>query len=373
MIRDGNNRGAVHLLFMNADGTVNSTDTIAHGTGGLSLSDYDYFGSSVTALGDIDGDGTGDLAVGAYRNDAGGNDTGAVYILFMDSDGTVNSVKKLTNSTDSLSLSAGNEFGNSVAGAGDIDGDGVPDLAVGTMGHDQGGYGENNRGGMYVLLLNREGGINAVYQISSHLQWLSLDNMDHFGSDVTIGDIDGDGTPELIIGAYRDDTGGSDRGSVYIMHGINVLRGTDARTVTVLADTAPTVTIITPANNHRATVGTTLNFTGTATDTLDGTISNSLDWYSSIDGSISNDTASFTITSLSIGTHTIIANVTDTDGNVGTTSVSVTVLADAVPTVSITRPANGTEVSEGTEIEFSVRARDTFDADSVLVRIGTLA
>ena len=356
----GFNIGAVHLLFMNADGTVNSTSTIAHGTGGLSLSAYDYFGS-VTAIGDIDGDGTDDLAAGAYRNDAGGNDTGAVYILFMGTNGTVNSVKKLTNDTDSLSLSAGDWFGRTVAGAGDIDGNGVPDLIVGTMGDDTGGQGANNRGAIHVLLLNHEGGINAVYRISSTLQWLLLDSMDHFGSAVTIGDIDGDGTPDLVIGAYRDDTGGPDRGTVYVLYGINVHRGTDARSITILVDTVPTVTITAPTDGHSITSGTSVTFTGTASDTLDGTISGSLDWYSSRDGSIQSNSASFNTTSLSTGTHTITANVTDTDGNVGSASISVQIVSADVPTVTITAPANNHKVTVGTSVTFTGTASDTVD------------
>ena len=106
-----------------------------------------------------------------------------------------------------------------------------------------------------------------------------------------------------------------------------------------------------------------MRFTGTATDTLDGTISSSLDWYSDTDGSLANNTASFAITSLSTGTHTITANVTDTDGNVGSATITVTVLTDTAPTISITAPANNTQVRAGYDVTLTGIATDHEDGD----------
>ena len=93
----GANRGAVHILFMNADGTVKSLPSpvkIASGTnGGPTLVNNDYFGSSVANIGDLNGDGINDIAVGATGNTAGGIAySGAVHILFMNADGTVKSL-----------------------------------------------------------------------------------------------------------------------------------------------------------------------------------------------------------------------------------------------------------------------------------------
>ena len=60
------------------------------------LEDQDQFGRSVTAIGDLDGDGVGDIAVGAYRDDDGGDSRGAVWILFLNTDGTVKSHQKIS-------------------------------------------------------------------------------------------------------------------------------------------------------------------------------------------------------------------------------------------------------------------------------------
>ncbi len=84
----GTGRGAVHLLYLNSDGTVRNTVKINDNTvGGPVLSNHDTFGSSVANLGDLDGSGGAAvvLAVGAEGDDAGGTGTsanrGAVHLL----------------------------------------------------------------------------------------------------------------------------------------------------------------------------------------------------------------------------------------------------------------------------------------------------
>ena len=55
------------------------------------LGNGDWFGIGTAPLGDLDGDGVGDLAVGAVCDDDGGNGHGAVWILFLNTDGTIKS------------------------------------------------------------------------------------------------------------------------------------------------------------------------------------------------------------------------------------------------------------------------------------------
>ena len=105
-------------------------------------------------------------------------------------------------------------------------------------------------------------------------------------------------------------------------------------------NTAPTVTITAPANGSSFVSGTSVTFTGTATDTQDGTISGSLAWTSSLGGSIGSG-ASFSTSSLAVGTHTITAAVTDAGGLSGSASISVTITS-APPTNVLT---NGVPVT----------------------------
>ena len=106
---------------------------IAHQMGGgPTLADFDKFGRSVASLGDLDGDGIGDLAVGAFGDDTGGSERGAVYVLFPNSDGTIRRSTKIAHQTGGgPTLADGDVFGNSLASMGDLDGDGIGDLVVG--------------------------------------------------------------------------------------------------------------------------------------------------------------------------------------------------------------------------------------------------
>jgi hypothetical protein len=84
ILAGGTSRGAIYLLFMNSNGTVKANQKIAGGTGGgPTLANDDRFGVSIASLGDLDGDGRTDLAVGANFDDTGGINRGAVYALFL--------------------------------------------------------------------------------------------------------------------------------------------------------------------------------------------------------------------------------------------------------------------------------------------------
>ncbi len=95
-------------------------------------------------------------------------------------------------------------------------------------------------------------------------------------------------------------------------------------TVNAGPNTAPTVMITAPADGSTFTVGASITFTGTANDTEDGIITASLTWTSHLDGSIGSG-GSFSTSTLSVGTHTITASVTDTGGLPGSDVISVTV------------------------------------------------
>jgi hypothetical protein len=218
-------RGAVWILFLNADGAVKSHQKISSIAGGFTgdLDDVDTFGSSVADLGDLDGDGNRELAVGAVFDDDGGSDIGAVWILFLNNNGTVKTLNKISKTAAGFTgaLDDGDRFGHSVAGLGDIDGDGVPDLAIGAPNDDDGGAASNaNRGAVWIVFLNANGSIKGLAKVSDTAGDFPavFEDNDSFGSGVAgLGDLDGDGVGELGVGVALDDDGGSARGAAWIL------------------------------------------------------------------------------------------------------------------------------------------------------------
>jgi CSLREA domain-containing protein len=220
-IRDntgGTYRGAVYVLLLKTNGSVKSTVKLASDTNGIpTLADHDYFGTSVASLGDLDGDGVNDLAVGASGDNTGGWSRGAVYVLLMNANGTVKSSVKLASDTNGIpTLADYDYFGTSVASLGDLDGDGVNDLAVGASGDNTGGW---SRGAVYVLLMNANGTVKSRVKLASDTNGAPpLADGDLFGTSVAfLGDLDGDGVIDLAVGANHDDTGGPIRGAVHVL------------------------------------------------------------------------------------------------------------------------------------------------------------
>ncbi len=184
--------------------------------------------------------------------------------------------------------------------------------------------------------------------ISGSLSWSS-------SIDGAIGSGASFATTGLSLGTHTITASVTDSGGLSDSDSISI-------TVNPVPNTAPTATITAPANGSTFTQGASVSFSGTATDTEDGTISGSLSWSSSIDGAIGNG-ASFSTSGLSLGTHTITASVTDSGGLSDSDSISVTIdaLPNTAPTVTITGPANGTTVIEGSSLTFTGTASDTED------------
>jgi len=208
------------------DGTAKNAQKVSMLYGNFStfytLETDDGFGTTA-ALGDIDGDGVVDLAVGSQNDDDGGADAGAVYVDFLKRDGSVKDAQKLSmlygNFSSFYTLDAGDKFGISIRALGDLDSDGVTDLAVGAHMDDDGG---TDVGSAYVLFLKTDGRLKNVQKVSmlygNFGTFYSLGASVHFGISVAgLGDIDGDNVADCAVGAYEDDDGSTDAGAVFIV------------------------------------------------------------------------------------------------------------------------------------------------------------
>lgn len=217
----GNDRGAVWILFLRQDGTVRDQQKISQREGNFngSLDNGDQFGAAITALDDLDLDGIPDLAVGAPLDDDRGIDTGAVWILFLNADGTVRSEQKISADSGGFDgrLADGDSFGRAVANLGDLDLDGVADIAVGAPGDDDGALGN---GAAWILFLNQDGTVANEQKLSAAEGGLAatLNGGDRFGEALAnAGDIDRDGIIDLAVGAPGDDDAATDSGAVWLL------------------------------------------------------------------------------------------------------------------------------------------------------------
>ena len=251
----GGETGAVYVLFLTSDGLVKSGEQISNSYGGLSwyytLDTSDGFGSSLASMGDLDGDGSADVAVGARGDDDGGTDTGAVFMLFLTSDGLVKSAQKISNSFGSFpgTLNLNDQFGFSCASA-DLNLDGTRDLVVGATKDD------GDAGSAHSMIMDTDGLVlNTEKTRDSYARfWTTLKSTDLFGSSLTsLGDLDGDGVPEVAVGAPGDDDGEAGAGAVYIFSGHPISSPSQLPT-TSLPSPPPTSEIPSPLPSSRPTV-----------------------------------------------------------------------------------------------------------------------
>ncbi|MEN0063348.1 MAG: hypothetical protein AAGA48_14440 [Myxococcota bacterium] len=199
------NAGAAHVVLGPVTGTQTSSIATAKVLG---EAEGDNAGRGLAA-GDVSGDGVPDLIVGAPNHDAGGDDAGAVYIY----EGPVNGNLDLANADAKLvGEAAGDEAGYFVDFAGDLDNDGFGDVVV------SGNYtGNNSRGAVYVLY----GPLSGTIDLSNADATFTGELLgDRAASSVAgVGDVNGDGFDDLLFGAHRSDVSGNNAGRAYLVFG----------------------------------------------------------------------------------------------------------------------------------------------------------
>jgi len=202
------------------------------GTTGFRLNgvgESDYTGVSVSGGVDVNGDGLDDLIIGADGADVPATDSGNTYVVFGRDTAFEAVIDPATlDGTIGFRLDGGDRenSGNAVAGAGDINGDGIDDLIIGAYSADPNGL---QLAGRSYVVFGRDDGFDPVISLPmlNGNNGFSLDGaaaFDSSGAAVSAaGDVNGDGIDDLIIGAYGADPNAVEyAGSSYVVFGRRV-------------------------------------------------------------------------------------------------------------------------------------------------------
>jgi hypothetical protein len=212
--------GIVHVFFGIQDGRLgpSSTSELTQAFAGSEIESDDYFGFSITS-GDFDGDGIDDLAVGSPgEHQSGKNESGFVHVFYGSSNGFGTSRNaRINQAFGGSDVEEGDRFGHSMA-AGDFDGDGNDDLAVGSPREDQ--HGADNSGYVHVFF-GTGFSTGDVEKFGQDSTGQVREEGEQFGFSLASGDMNDDGFDDLAVSSpFRTSRGGYvNAGSVQLFPG----------------------------------------------------------------------------------------------------------------------------------------------------------
>jgi hypothetical protein len=195
-----NNSGEAVVMYGTASGLSASNDWIV--TGCYATGPNSYLGTSVAGAGDVNGDGYDDIVVGAWGAETSPfNPVGKAYVMYGSATGFplvpgFSNLGRVTDGTAIVGQHIYGGLGQTVAAAGDLNGDGFADVAIGSPGDDNFG----TDAGLVQVFRGTPSGVDTA---TANRLWWESSGVPNSQFGITLspaGDLNGDSRPDLLVG-----------------------------------------------------------------------------------------------------------------------------------------------------------------------------
>lgn len=231
--------GRAYVVFGAASPSTIQLIDIAAGSGGFAIDGEaagDEAGDSVSGAGDVNGDGFSDVLVASPYAEPNGTRSGRCYVVFGKQSTDAVDLTNVTSGAGGFAIdgeAAHDLIGRSVSEAGDVNGDGLADIIIGSSGADPNG---SYSGRSYVVFGKTDTTLVQLATVAAGVGGFVIngEGTSHFsgGSVSGAGDVNGDGLDDLLVGARGVDSVGLNNGRSYVVFGKTTTTSVDLSSVT---------------------------------------------------------------------------------------------------------------------------------------------